>query len=433
MNQISKIKKNSKTLKNYYNKKNFIEEAEQTIFKLIEEIDCHQTRKKVEASGLENIHNYFSVDLVPFLQFGLGKIFSNHLYKQMSDVVKKEFNKKEKFYIDKDLNFRIVYPYHLAKKSILSRSVYRCLNLKNYKDGKNELLKALAISKNYKMDQSDLTKLKHFGKLPVPCYQHGPHRDTWFGHSYNGINLWWGITKVTKFNGMMLFKKVYDFNLNHISQPAYVKDEYNLGQSIVPKLNKGDLLLFDPEILHATRLNTSNKTRIVFSGRIDFKKPQFYKKTKDLKAPFWLESKDVNNGNFLNIKKFIDKKNLKDDKKKYLKKNTPKQIEINKKIKNNSLYKIIKKDLFKEKLINISFDNARISIVKSKNQFYAFNSLCPHLRYDLSLSNLNGSTKLTCQGHGVTFDMKSGNSTCKSFNLKKYKIKIVDKFLHLQT
>lgn len=432
MNQISKIKKNSKILKNYYNKKNFIEKAEQTIFKLIEEIDCIQTRKKVEASGLENIHNYFSVDLVPFLQFGLAEIFSNHLYKQMSDVFKKEFNIKENFYIDKSLNFRIVYPYHLAKKSILSRSVYRCLNLRNYKDGKNELLKALAISKNYKMDQSDLTKLKHFGKLPVPCYQHGPHRDTWFGHSYNGINLWWGITKVTELNGMMLFKKIYDFNVNHISQPAYIKDEYNLGQSIVPKLNKGDLLLFDPEILHATRLNTSNKTRIVFSGRIDLKKPQFYKKAKELKLPFWLESKDVDNSNFTNIKKFIDSKKFKDNKK-YLNKNIIKKIKINKKIKNNSLYKIIKKELFKEKLINISFDNVRISIVKGKNQFYAFNSLCPHLKYDLSLSNLNGSTKLTCQGHGVTFDMESGNSTCKSFNLKKYKIKIVDEFLHLQT
>ena len=31
-------------------------------------------------------------------------------------------------------------------------------------------------------------------------------------------------------------------------------------------LNDGDLLIFDPEILHATRINTSEETRIVFSG-----------------------------------------------------------------------------------------------------------------------------------------------------------------------
>ena len=306
-----KLPNNYKILNNYYNKNNFIKSVEQTVFDLIEKIDSIHVRKKVELSGLENIHNHFSVDLVPFLQFGLQSVFRNKLYKQICGTIEKKYSIKNNFYVDKTLNFRVVYPYHIAKKSILSRAVYRCLNLQNYHDAKNELKKAVIKSKTYEMDRSDLTKLKYFGKLPVPCYQHGPHRDTWFGHSYNGFNLWWGITKVSELNGMMLFRKIYNFNLNHVSQPAYVKDEYDLGKSIVPKLKKGELLLFDPEILHATRLNTSNKTRVVFSGRVDFTKPKFYKNAKDTKEPFWLNSSDIKDNNFDGAKKFLKVKKLK--------------------------------------------------------------------------------------------------------------------------
>ena len=39
-------------------------------------------------------------------------------------------------------------------------------------------------------------------------------------------------------------------------RPAYVKDQYDLGDFEIPKLKSGELFLFDSEILHASRINT---------------------------------------------------------------------------------------------------------------------------------------------------------------------------------
>ena len=51
-------------------------------------------------------------------------------------------------------------------------------------------------SKNYIPEYSDIKKIEYFKNLPVPCYGHSPHRDTWFGHTYGALNLWWSISGV---------------------------------------------------------------------------------------------------------------------------------------------------------------------------------------------------------------------------------------------
>jgi Protein involved in biosynthesis of mitomycin antibiotics/polyketide fumonisin len=235
----------------------------------------------VEKNGLEKMHEYFSANYIPFLQFALNKKLKKLLYKQIFEIIKFSLKTKNDFYVDQTLNFRIHYPFKIAKKSSISRSVYRGINLENFKNSDMEINQSISKSQDYVMDKSDTTKVSYFGRLPVTCYTHSPHRDTWFGHSINGLNLWWGITDVNTKNGVILYRDVAKYNLKHLKQPAYVEDIYDLGKSVVPKLNSGDLLVFDPEILHATRLNTSEMTRIVFSGRIDFKKPRFDSKILD--------------------------------------------------------------------------------------------------------------------------------------------------------
>ena len=103
-------------------------------------------------------------------------------------------------------------------------------------------------------------KISYFKNLPVSCYGHGPHRDTWFGHTFNATNFWWSITGVNKKSGLLIFPKVNSHKLSHIKNPAYVKENQYLYKPKVISLNDGDLLVFDPEILHATRINTSEET-----------------------------------------------------------------------------------------------------------------------------------------------------------------------------
>ena len=270
--------------KNYLDKKNFLNLCLNTIFEELEVISNYQTRKNVEKDGLDFIHKHFPVEYLPFLQFSLEKKLKNILYKQIYKIVKSELKIKKNFLIDKTLNFRFHYPFKLEKKSRLNREVYRCLDLKNYHEPDKEFENAILKSKNYIKDKSDLTKIKYFGNVNASAHHHSPHRDTWFAHSTEGLNFWWAISNVNKQNGLILYQDIYRYNLKHTKQPSYVLDQYKLGKPVVPELNQGDLLLFDPEILHASRIDTSNKSRTVFSGRINFGKPKFYKKTYDIKA-----------------------------------------------------------------------------------------------------------------------------------------------------
>ena len=426
----------SNILKKYTNKISFTKLCNETILKNISHISGQAIADKVEKYGLEKIHNFFPVEFLPFLQDAVENDLLNIIHSQIVDVGLKNCKFKKNFLVDKSINFRIHYPFSLEKKSMLSREIFRCLNLKKFFNAKEEFLRAKVNSKKYVLVDSDKTKIKYFGNNNASCFLHSGHRDTWFGHSTEGLNFWWGITEVNEQNGMMLFRKVTGFDIEHEKRPAYVKkDCYNLGEFELPKLERGDLLIFDSEILHATRINTSNKTRMAISGRINIDNPKFYPFTYDEKDPYWLKSQDIKKKIFTNILIFRrdNKKNRSYKKLKSLKKIKIDEIKINSKISFGKSYKL-KKKLNNQKNLkyNIIFKNAKIAFVKNNSGVYAFNSLCPHLNFNLINSDIS-SNRVRCQGHGLEFNIKKGKSSCNKFKIKTYKILLKNNYYYLQT
>ena len=87
-------------------------------------------------------------------------------------------------------------------------------------------------------------------------------------------------------------------------------------------------------------------------------------------------------------------------------------------MKSNENYKLFKvKKNKNKKTIKIQFNNGSVALVAKKNRIFAFNSQCPHLKFDLGLGQLR-KNNLTCQGHGLVFNVDSGKSTCGLFNLR---------------
>ena len=234
---------------------------------------------------------------------------------------------------------------------------------------------------------------------------------------------------------MLIFPEVNKHNLSHLDEPAYVNQNQYLGSSKVIHLNDGELLVFDPEILHATRLNTSKETRIVFSGRINENKPVFYKHTKAVEYKDWYYSEDFKKNEFTKKYFFLRKNNL--FKKKINKTLKPKknfkEIFINKKLTIFNNYKIIKINKIQKNLLyKINFINASLGMKMLNNKVKIFQSNCPHLSINI-LDGYSKNEKITCPGHGLIFNLKSGKSDCKSFNLKIYKIFCDKKFIFLKT
>lgn len=409
-----------KIFNKYLDKKRYISVFNNTILENIEIIAGKDVKDRIKKTGLENMHKVFPVEYVPFLQFALDRKLKNIMYEYLYSVGKSILKFKKEFFIDKTLNFRIVYPHKINIKSKLSRNVFRSLDLNNFYNAEEEIKKAK--EKKYIFDNSDITKINYFKTKNNSLYLHSPHRDTWFAHGTKGLNVWLAISKVNKNNGMVLFPDVFKYDCEHEKNPAYIKDEYNLGSPYKTDLRPGELFVFNPEILHATNLNTGDKTRVVFSGRIEKDKPKFYKNTYQIKEPYWINSNDVKNKQFENFIIFNRKSNLANNKKKNLHKNKINKIKFNFDFEKNKNYKIFRnKKYIKDKKIILDFKNVKIGLIKKKDVYFAFNALCPHLNINLLNSKIIGNT-ITCQGHGVEFNIKNKKSNCGLFKLKKYKV-----------
>ena len=436
MKKINVTKVQYKIISNYFNKAEFIEKSNQAIYESINDIAGKNIMQKVKSDGLDKMHLHFNVDYTPFLEFALMKKFNEIMYKQIFYVGKNNLfiNKKNIFYIDKTMNYRIIYPFSVSVKSRLKRKVYRLLNLKNLTNPETEILNAQKNKNKYKLTKADINKLRYFKNLPHPSCGHGPHRDTWFGHTFDALNLWWSIAGVNTKTGMTIYPDVNNHELDHIPDPSYVLPNQYLGKPKTIGLKDGNLLIFDPEILHATKLNTSNQTRIVFSGRINRIKPSFYNRKGAPEFAHWLLSEDVEKDQFNKTHYFFRKDNsIVKPKRKKLNKTKWLEIKINKQFKNQSKFKLIKKTaLNKKKFYKIKFKNVTLCMFFLKNDVRIFNIKCPHLQADLSDGYFN-KNHVICPGHQLTFNLRNGKSTCNNFKIKLYKVKIENNYLFLYT
>src|SRR4029450_11063352 len=111
--------------------------------------------------------------------------------------------------------------------------------------------------------------------LPPAAWAHGPHCDSWAGHSRDGRNIWWGIGPVPADAGMVLYPELADLDLPPDPRTLYLKAGVALPAPTALPLDAGEMLVFDPEVLHGTHLNTTGETRVAVSMRLNASRPLF--------------------------------------------------------------------------------------------------------------------------------------------------------------
>ena len=185
-----------------------------------------------------------------------------------------------------------------------------------------------------------------------------------------------------------MYPEVNNYDLKHTEEPMYVEDDHYLGKPTILEMQDGDLLIFDPEILHGTKLITkSDKTRIVVSGRLNKNKPTFYKMTKAYEYPDWYSSIDFDNKINDKIHKFLRKDHSTYPPEKNYKKNDFEiiTIKINENIKFKNKYKLINKNLINKNCrYKVVFKNYNVSFLLTENKFFCFKTECPHLGFDMT-------------------------------------------------
>jgi nitrite reductase/ring-hydroxylating ferredoxin subunit len=396
---------------------------ENLIFQGIEDIAGVQCRKAVENSGLRKMHEHFPVDSEFQLYKYLQTKASNLIIKLTHDVAREELGIEGEFYIDKDVPIRIHYPLAIARKSKFSFEKSIVYGQSPLRTIINKVKTRLSAQKTASIK---LNKAYH-KNLPQPAWSHGPHKDTWFGHSYDGINLWWSITGVNEHSGLVLYPGTFGVDMAYEHEPPYVAAGVPLPKPVKISLQDGSLLLFNPEMLHSTHVNTSDETRIVVSPRLNPKAPTF-SEVESMHADrkyFWISSLDVEKGIFDNAVVFPrdeymgEPKLLKDT----AKLTKPLSIKVKQPLKRDVSIDVGESSLLKvgDKMLVEFSNNVEVIVVRNAKGLQALAARCPHVGINL-IDGYHDDNAIFCPGHGLKFDLETGKSSCNAFSSRHYNV-----------
>lgn len=410
----------------YVDRERFLQTVTGKVLEGIEAIAGADCAEAVREAGLDKVHEHFSPDFLPFLNRFLQKNLTEHVIRETAEVGRHTLGIGADFFIDGNVVYRLYYPHDVARRSCLKRPLYLSLNLDNWTNAAEELAQAAARQAENPSKASDGPGYDYHRGLPDPAYAHGPHRDTWFGHTFGALNLWWSICAVTEQTGVILFEDENGRDLDHIPQPAYLAPGQPISNPQPLSLPDGDLLVFDPEILHATRLNTSNRTRFVVTSRLNVREPVFYQGTSSAEYPYWHRAEDVLASDFGSIVEYWRRDHSVPKPESRLGPARPPRttIEVDVAFKPGiDVAPFLEGSPIETEPVRLIFPNMSIVVRKVGSAYYAFPSKCPHVGVDLIDGYYDGET-VYCAGHGVPFNMKTGQSDCGYLSLAVFKVTV---------
>ncbi|MDQ3446525.1 MAG: Rieske 2Fe-2S domain-containing protein [Pseudomonadota bacterium] len=388
-------------------------------------------RERVAANGLAQMHQHFPIQKIHLLEAYLMRRLQDELYYWSYRVGADTLGLPDPFYVDHLIVFRIHYPFLKAREAkqiekppvqwrermklglaaLCDREMLD--NYLNKRKTRTEASKSLA---------SKFDPFAYHGAIPVPARSHGPHIDTWYGHSYDGINLWLSIDGVNRDNTVILYPEMFARPMAFDPVSMYIAPGVEISKPQKIELKPGELLVFNPETLHGTQVNISEETRVALTTRINPGQPRFAPD-----APFhmehWYCSDELKQRKFSAVKLFAAAKHpgrpsfvTRDA----FEGNRTRRLMKNETIHTGESLAVCSADALRvgEKLA-VDFANMKLVLWRSGNEVRAFSRICPHLGIDLA-DGYHDESQVFCPGHGIAFSLADGRSKCESFHLRRF-------------
>lgn len=102
---------------------------------------------------------------------------------------------------------------------------------------------------------------------------HGAHRDTWYGHPTNMINIWAAFSPISEKNGISLYPEAWGRSVPR--DGIRISRDADVGRPLVCALDPGDMLVFSSRHLHSSVPNWSDDTRVSLSIRFTTDTPRY--------------------------------------------------------------------------------------------------------------------------------------------------------------
>jgi len=392
------------------------------------------------------MHRHFPANKVSLLEENFLRRMRTDLYKWSYQVGAKDLGLTETFYVDYLIIIRIHFPFAIARKAknvVAPRLPFsekvRLMSaaMRNWRLLANMVERRISsrFAKRGKSETDDFDADAYHQGLPMPALSHGPHLDTWYGHSYDGLNLWWSIDGVDEDNTIILYPDLFGQELPFDPKNMYIAPGIQLPKPLKMVPRPGELFVFNPEILHGTQVNISDSTRVVVSTRLNPETPRF-----DANAPFhfehWFSSKDLERNKLSKLCVFSKKQypgSRRATKPKEPFKKSPKPVPVPERLSVGQAVSVCDSSaLAPGATITVDLDNARLILYRGAEGVRAFSRVCPHLGMDLGDGCHEGAHAF-CPGHGIEFSLEDGSSRCEDFELRQYRATEKEGQIYVQT
>jgi nitrite reductase/ring-hydroxylating ferredoxin subunit len=237
---------------------------------------------------------------------------------------------------------------------------------------------------------------------------HDPHRDQWYRCPENAINVWIAIGRVERGNGMSLYPDVYRREVLRTAKGS-IEHHQQLGRRVNFSLEPDDALIFHGAHLHSSELNRTSHTRYVVSFRLTLSAPRV--STLSNHRYFWSRYDRGPMGRALGLGEKVLRNvgTLLPRPKTALEAALPAIPDLSVRADGNTL-KFSAADVPPDTLVPLP---KRLCAARVDGKVVVFLRTCPHAAADLAMGTLRGA-ELTCPEHNVPFDLRTGQSPCRS-------------------
>lgn len=392
------------------------------IVRAVGEMKGPEPARFLEAEGLEMLHSVIDpLDLRGIRDRVLGEL-RGELLKMAVHVGRSVMAWDDEFYVDDYLILRINLPYEIAKNAGAAAE--------NPGIGRVTPSVRDAAAARRVIDPVYDPKGYHRGHPPA-SWAHGAHIDSWTGHSKDGLNVWWAIGDVPADAGMVLYPELSGVDLACDRRTLYLQSGYRLPVPTSVPLAAGEMIVFDPEILHGTHLNVTAKTRIAVSARLNAAAPTFDPACFYARE-FWRRASDIEAGDFDTVLHLKREDHLAEPA-------PPAPAAPPSSVRvvhprpgtDPSVAVAPSSSLAEGDRIVASLRDRRIMIVRSCGRLYATDAACPHYGIDLSDGGVDATTAY-CPGCALGFDLETGRSAAPSLTLTTYAVTEDDGTIRLE-
>ena len=251
-------------------------------------------RDRVASDGLGVLHEVIAPLEIGALRDAVMPRVRQTLFDVTCRVAREVLGIEGTFYVDDYTILRVNLPYEVAleaPREAENPGIGRMAESARAEARKAKVVDPVYDPKGYHRDQ------------PPAAWAHGPHLDTWTGHSRDGVNLWWAIGDVLAENSMFFYPELFGTPLTPDPRSLYLAEGRPLPPPTPMPLAAGELLVFNPEILHGTHLNVSGRTRVAASTRINARVPEF-DPTCFYAREFWHPSDALDDGDLETVIRF---------------------------------------------------------------------------------------------------------------------------------